>query len=121
MNGENMAKAVQGMTQDEKLVFIISEVGNLKTTLLAHVSVVAEAVREIGEMKLSLVKLPTHCAHESDFIKMCNIRSKLDERLGVLEKESTGRKAVFKIWFGAGGLGIVGMFLLILKFIFEVI
>lgn len=119
-NGEDMAKAVQGMTQDEKLVFLISEVGGLKMAFTAHAKVLTKAISELSNIKLELVKLPAHCQHEGDFEKMCTIRDTLDSRIDELEKESVGRKAVTKVWLGTGGMSILGISLAILKFIFEV-
>jgi len=120
-NGEAMAKAVQGMNQDEKLVFLISEVGNIKTALSNNAEVLGRAVSDINDMKIELVKLPSHCVHEDDFVKMCHIRNKLNDRLYDLEKDSAARKAVSRVWLGTGSVGIVGGILAILKFIFEVI
>ena len=41
--------------------------------------------------------------------------------MGVLEKEQIGRKAVNRVFLGAGSLSIVSMVLLLLKFVFKAI
>lgn len=106
MNGEGMAKAVQGMNVDEKLVFLISEVGNLKTAVVSHAKVVSQAMTELNDMKVAQAKTPDYCN---------NIVTNFDKRLGALESLAAGRKAVNKALFGASGLSMLGIGAIILK------
>lgn len=124
MNGDALEKLkteVKGMRADEWRGFLAAKVEDIKDEQTQFRAALSETNAALNALKLEVAKLPAHCVHEQDFIKMCNIKSEIDARLDNLEKEDAGRKAVKNLLLGAGGgVGILGGILAILKFIFAV-
>lgn len=124
MNGDalNKLKAqVKRMKVDEWRGYLASEVVHLKEDQKEIKTTLTKTNTALTALQVEVAKIPSHCVHEDDFIKMCSIKTDLDERIDILEKDQAGRKAVRNLLLGAGGgIGILGGTLVILKLVFEV-
>ena len=124
MNGDALEKLkaeVKRMKVDEWRGYLAAKVETVQENQKELKAELSATKTELSNLKTEVAKLPAHCVHEDDFIKMCNIEGEIDGRLGALEQEQTGRKAIRNLLLGAGGgIGILGGTLAILKLVFEV-
>jgi len=120
MNGD-VAVKIKEYGEGEWRVFITGEIQGVKNAVhtftdavMSHAKAVNDVMQKQHEQELKLAEFPQNCPKGKDV-------AKLERRVDSLEKIEAGRKAVQTVLFGAGGVGIIGGVLAILKFIFEVI
>jgi len=106
MNGNKLFE-IQNMTEGEFKVYLSGQLEMIHKDMTA-------IKKKQGAVESKIANVPTRAEYLKWF-------SDCSERVGVLEKEQIGRKAVNKVFLGAGSLSIVSMVLLLLKFVFKAI
>jgi hypothetical protein len=123
MNGEVLAKLkaeVAVLNEAEWRGYIAAKVEDTKEEQIAIKEAIKSTAISLNLLQIQVAKLPNHCVHEGDFIRMCNIKTDIDKRIKILEVAKIGREAVAKALWGIGGFSFFGIVVLALKFVFKV-
>lgn len=111
MNGNRIAE-IKGMTEGEFRIYLIEKLEKVQHIGLSNKKHVCDVKEKQATLELKIASFPEHCIQVLAMEKMGN-------RIDFLEKENAGRKAVNNLLFGAGGVSILSMVIMLLKFVFN--
>lgn len=108
MNG-NDKKKIAGMDDGEWKVFLATKLEIVETGLNKAAKDIVSCFKAINSINITLAKMPEHCIQANEI-------GEHNKRLGSLERDRAGRKAVTKaVWSLFGLIGTVNTVLVILK------
>lgn len=105
MNGKDVER-IKNLDEKELKVYIALRLEEVQKNQEEHSKKIDCLDKKVG-------KIPNHCIQVERLEKM-------DVKLNCLEKKEISRKAVKALLFGGGGVGLVGLIVAILKFIFNI-